>query len=103
MPEYAVTPSNFVRQIDWLRNNGYYFISVDQYLAARKGQNTLPPKAILLTFDDGYQSVYQYAFPVLKMFKIPAVIALVGNWLEQKETIDFDGKKVPRSDILSWD
>jgi len=103
VPEYAVTPTNFVRQIDWLRNNGYHFISVDQYLAARKGEATLPPKAILLTFDDGYQSVYQYAFPVLKMFNIPAVIALVGNWLEQKDTIDFDGKKVPRSDILSWD
>ncbi|HNL80680.1 MAG TPA: poly-beta-1,6-N-acetyl-D-glucosamine N-deacetylase PgaB, partial [Agitococcus sp.] len=64
VPEYAVTPTNFVRQIDWLRNNGYHFISVDQYLAARKGQETLPSKAVLLTFDDGYADTYSIVYPV---------------------------------------
>lgn len=52
IPEYAVTPTMFVRQIDWLRNNGFHFVSVDDVLADRAGLKRLPDKAILLTFDD---------------------------------------------------
>ena len=102
VPSYAVTPTEFVRHMDWLRNHGYHFVSVDDVLAARGGKKPLPPKAVLVTFDDGYQSVYANAWPVLKLFRIPAVVNVVGNWLEEKGTVDFDGHEVPRSDILSW-
>lgn len=103
VPQYAVTPTNFVRQMDWLRNNGYHFVSVSDVLADRDGKKPLPEKAVLITFDDGYQSVYEHAWPILKMFRIPAVIAVVGNWLEEKEQVNFDGKTVPRAQLLSWD
>jgi poly-beta-1,6-N-acetyl-D-glucosamine N-deacetylase len=102
VPLYAVTPTDFVRQLDWLRNHGYHFVGVDDVLAARQGKRPLPDKAVLVTFDDGYQSVYDHAWPVLKLFHIPAVINVVGAWLEEKGTIDFDGKKLPRSVLLSW-
>jgi poly-beta-1,6-N-acetyl-D-glucosamine N-deacetylase len=102
VPLYAVTPTDFVRQLDWLRNHGYRFVGVDDVLAARQGKRPLPDKAVLVTFDDGYQSVYDHAWPVLKLFNIPAVINVVGAWLEEKGTIDFDGKKLPRSVLLSW-
>ncbi|HET9555390.1 MAG TPA: poly-beta-1,6-N-acetyl-D-glucosamine N-deacetylase PgaB [Anaeromyxobacteraceae bacterium] len=101
-PLYAVTPTNFVRQMDWLRNHGYRFVSVGDVLAARAGKAPLPPKAVLVTFDDGYQSVYDHAWPVLKMFHIPAVINVVGAWLEEQGTVDFDGQKLPRGKLLSW-
>lgn len=103
VPEYAVTPTNFVRQIDWLRNNGYQFVSMDDVLADRAGKRHLPQNPVLISFDDGYSSVYSYAFPILKMFKIPAVIALVGSWLEEKGTVDFDGRAIPRNKLLSWE
>ena len=67
IPEYAVTPTMFVRQIDWLKNNGYNFVSVDDILADREGHRDLPPKAVLITFDDGYRSMYEHAWPLLKM------------------------------------
>jgi biofilm PGA synthesis lipoprotein PgaB len=100
---YAVTPTDFVRQMDWLRNRGYRFVAVDDVLAAREGKRPLPEKAVLITFDDGYQSVYANAWPVLKLFRIPAVITVVGGWLESKGTVDFDGKALPREELLSWD
>lgn len=99
----AVTPTNFVRQMDWLKNNGYRFVSLDEVLADRAGKTPLPDKAVLLTFDDGYRSMYSRAFPVLKMFKAPAVIALIGSWLEPGDgMVHLDGKSVPRSSMLSW-
>ena len=51
-PAYAVTPTNFLRQMDWLRNHGYRFIGIDDLLAARAGKRPLPPKAVLVTFDE---------------------------------------------------
>ena len=105
IPTYTVTPTMFVRQLDWLKNNGYRFVSVDQVLADWAGRKPLPDKAVLITFDDGYRSVYEHAFPILKLFNAPAVIALVGSWMDVPETgkVNFDGRSIPRTDLLSWD
>ncbi len=100
--DYAVSPTLLVRHLDWLKNNGYHFVSMDDVLADRAGQRALPPKAVLLTFDDGYRSVYTHVFPLLKMYRAPAVIALVGSWQEAQDRVDFDGRSVPRTDLLSW-
>jgi poly-beta-1,6-N-acetyl-D-glucosamine N-deacetylase len=102
-PTYAVTPTNFLRQMDWLRNHGYRFVGVDDLLAARAGKRPLPPKAVLVSFDDAYQSAYVHAWPVLKMFRIPAVVSVVGSWLEQKDVVDVDGKQQPRKAMISWE
>jgi biofilm PGA synthesis lipoprotein PgaB len=102
VPAYAVTPTEFVRQMDWLRNHGYHFVAVDDVLAARGGKQPLPEKAVLVTFDDGYQSVYDHAWPVLKLLRIPAVVNVVGGWLEEKAKVDFDGRELARSDLMSW-
>lgn len=103
VPQYAVSPTNFVRQIDWLRNNGYHFVSINDVLADHAGKKPLPEKAVLITFDDGYHSVYVHGYPILKMFNIPSVMAVVGSWEEEKEKVNFDGKITPRSQFLSWD
>jgi len=104
IPMYAVSPTNFVRQMDWLKNHGYHFVSVDQVLNARAGKTPLPEQAVLITFDDGYRSVYNNAFPILKLFNAPAVVAVVGSWLEpvSGQVVDFDGRKVQREEMLSW-
>lgn len=103
IPGYAVTPTNFVRQLDWLKNNGYRFVSVDDVLADRAGKKPLPDKAVLITFDDGYKNFYTQAYPILKMFNAPAVLALVGSWLEPAGgQIEYGDHKVSRDVFLSW-
>lgn len=98
---YAVSPSNFEQQIRWLIDGGYHFITVDDILKYRKSGKALPDKAVLITFDDGYQSVYANAYPILKKYRIPAVVALVGNWMKAKDKVDFDGHMIDRSKFLS--
>ncbi len=98
---YAVTPLHFEEQIHWLVENGYHFISIDDILKYRKNGNPLPEKAVLITFDDGYQSVYANAFPVIKKYKIPSVIALVGSWLQKEDKVDFSGHMIARNKFLS--
>lgn len=103
VPQYAVTPTNFVRQMDWLKNNGYHFVSLNDVLAYYEGRKSLPEQAVLITFDDGYRSVYLHAYPILKMLRIPAVMALVGDWMEETSKVDFDGHSIPRSKLVSWE
>lgn len=98
---YAVSPANFEAQIQWFIKNGYHFIDVDAVLQYRKNGKPLPDKAVLMTFDDGYASVYDNAFPIIKKYKVPIVIALVGSWLEARDMADFNGHMIPRDKFLS--
>ncbi len=98
---YAVTPANFEAQVHWLMDNGYHFVNVDDIINYRKHAKPLPNKAVLITFDDGYHSVYTNAYPILKKYKIPSVIALVGSWLLKEQKVDFSGHMIPRSEFLS--
>ena len=38
IPQYAVSPTMFVRQMDWLRNNGFRFVSIDDVIADKAGR-----------------------------------------------------------------
>ncbi|HEE6601682.1 UNVERIFIED_CONTAM: poly-beta-1,6-N-acetyl-D-glucosamine N-deacetylase PgaB [Acinetobacter baumannii] len=104
IPQYAVTTQQFTEHVDWLQKNGFHFITVDQLIRAHQGKAALPTKPVLLTVDDGYQSFYQNAYPVIKAKKIPVVLAVVGSWLEPKagQKVDFSGEEIPRDKILSW-
>jgi poly-beta-1,6-N-acetyl-D-glucosamine N-deacetylase len=103
IPGYAVKPDQFEQQMAWLKESGYHFVGLDDVLADARGQRPLPDKAVLLSFDDGYTSIYRYALPILKKYQAHAVVALVGSWLDKPDgTVDFDGRAVPRTDLMSW-
>ena len=102
MSRHATNRPFVVETIKWFRLE---FINVDQLIKAHQGQYKLPSKPVLLTVDDGYQSFYQNAYPVIRAKKIPVVLAVVGSWLEPKENqnVDFGGESIARNKILSWD
>lgn len=62
-----------------LKEEGYNFISINDMILAEKGEIKLPEKPIILTFDDGYSSNYELAFPLLKKYEIKAVMNIVVN------------------------
>lgn len=102
---YAVDAQNLAQQLAWLRDHGFHFVSVDQVLASRRGGAPLPDKPVLLSFDDGYRSVYTTVFPLLKAFHAPAVVALVGAWLAPRDDqeVRYGDLMVPRSRFVTWD
>ena len=103
VPDYAISPDQFEAQLLWLKANGHHFVSVDQVLAARAGRQPLPAKPVLLSFDDGYRSMWTHAFPVLQRLKAPAVLSLVGRWLEPTAgLVPFGDGQIPREKLLSW-
>jgi peptidoglycan/xylan/chitin deacetylase (PgdA/CDA1 family) len=101
----ATTTIELIRFFDWLKGNGWTAISLDDLDAARLGVKPLPPKAILLTFDDGYESVYTRVYPLLLAYRYPALVAVVGKWMEGTagSMIAYGDQSVPRERFLSWD
>lgn len=101
----AVTAGDLAAQFAWLQANGYRPVSLQQIIDARQGGASLPEKAVLLTFDDGRKDVYTRVFPLLRLFGYPAVVALVGSWLEVPAggTVDYDGTAQARSNFVTWD
>ena len=69
----SATPENFRAQMEAVATR-YTAISLDQLVAAHRGQSALPPRAILLTFDDGYRDFAEQAWPILKHLGLPAVL-----------------------------
>ena len=104
MPDFAVTPAHFQDQIVWLKQHGKHFVSIDQVIAANAGKATLPANPVLVSFDDGFRSVYTTALPILQRYKVPAVLGLVGSWLvPEAGPVHFGDDLVPRERFLSWE
>lgn len=61
----TVAPSDFARQMHWLKRNGYHSLTQEQLLAALRDGAPLPPRPVLITFDDGYRDVLGKASPVI--------------------------------------
>ncbi|WP_254873130.1 MULTISPECIES: poly-beta-1,6-N-acetyl-D-glucosamine N-deacetylase PgaB [Oxalobacteraceae] len=101
----AVDTRDLIAQLSWLDQNGYHPVSLQQIIDARAGKKPLPEKAILLTFDDGFESMYTKVFPMLKQFGFPALIAIVGDWIQtpQDQPVQFGDIKAPRQAFVNWD
>ena len=100
---YAVSTEHLVAHFRWLQESGLTPVSVDQILAAEAGQGTLPPRPVLLTFDDGLSSFYTRVFPLLQLFDYPAVVSVVSGWIESDDPPGYDGEKRQYSDFVTWD
>ncbi len=79
----GVSREHLDQHFAWLKKNSYHPISIQDLLDARNGVKPLPAKAVLLTFDDGYLSFYTRALPLLKKYHYPALLGVVGSWLEE--------------------
>ncbi|MBY0114110.1 MAG: polysaccharide deacetylase family protein [Phycisphaerales bacterium] len=63
---FDVSPTEFAKQLDFLRVNGYTAIDCRTLEAAVRRGKPLPAKPVMLTFDDGWREQYTIAFPLLK-------------------------------------
>ncbi|MCZ8513408.1 polysaccharide deacetylase family protein [Paenibacillus filicis] len=77
----TITTKLFKDQLQYLKGKGYQFITLKQFKAFMNG-SMVPNNAVLVTFDDGYESFYTNAYPVLKSMRIPAVNFIITGDLD---------------------
>jgi poly-beta-1,6-N-acetyl-D-glucosamine N-deacetylase len=103
---FAVDTGTLTSIFSWLQYNGYHPITVKDVEASRNGGKPLPPRAVMLTFDDGFRSHYTKVLPLLERFNFPAVMGIVTSWTDTPADtkIRLSAKlEVPRDTFMSWD
>ena len=91
-----VTLSEFEDQMKYLYEHGYYTASLKDIQEFLYNKQKLPEKTVVITFDDGYESNYIYAYQVLKKYDLKAVIFIIGS-----KMVD-DGQAQDRMPLISF-
>ena len=89
---YTITPSLFSAQMEWLYGNGFHAVAVRD-IPERAGDG----KSFVLTFDDGYASYMDYAFPLFREYGFHSTINIIGSLVGLY--LDVEGNRP----LLSWD
>jgi peptidoglycan/xylan/chitin deacetylase (PgdA/CDA1 family) len=75
-PGLYVRPSDFAGQMRWLAAHRYHAVTLSRVYDYWHYGLALPPKPIVISFDDGYRSTYSVAFPDLRRLHWPGVVNL---------------------------
>lgn len=73
----TINRQRFEEQLLYLQHKGYNFISLEQLTAFLENKGDIPPNAVVITFDDGYESTYKIAYPFMERKQIPATFFLI--------------------------
>ena len=80
--DLTVRPRSFRHQMEWLAHHGFHAITEQQLFDALEwGRPALPPRPVLITFDDGYADVLWNAEPILHRLHMPATAFVITDRL----------------------
>ncbi|MDP4118314.1 MAG: polysaccharide deacetylase family protein [Bacillota bacterium] len=80
------SPQRFDEHLCALSENGYNVISFQQYIQYTKGDASLPENPVIITFDDGYSSVYYSAYPILTKHNMNATVFVISGLMGFNDT-----------------
>jgi peptidoglycan/xylan/chitin deacetylase (PgdA/CDA1 family) len=95
----SVRLAAFDHQLRHLRDHGFIGLTFGQLCAARRSGIELPPRPVVLTFDDGYADLHEQALPLLAEHGFPATVFVTTGWLRDAGP-DAAGRPLDR--MLSW-
>jgi peptidoglycan/xylan/chitin deacetylase (PgdA/CDA1 family) len=75
----VISPYEFENDLKYLADNEYTTVTIDDLIDYVYEGKDLPEKPIILSFDDGYLSTYQYVFPLLKEYNMKIVLSVIGK------------------------
>jgi peptidoglycan/xylan/chitin deacetylase (PgdA/CDA1 family) len=82
----TVQPADFAAQMAYLHDQGYVTVSLYDLMAALTQGTKLPPRAVVLTFDDGYRTLMDYAAPALKPLGYTGTVFVITQLMDENFT-----------------
>ena len=73
-PDTEITPEMFEAQMKELKDKNIPVIGLQDFLAFKRGEKSIPPKAAIITFDDGWKSQFEVGWPILKKYGYPLTL-----------------------------
>ncbi len=78
----AITTEEFTAQLQAIKDSGVPVIPMADFLAWRRGEKSIPERAIVITIDDGYDDTYTLAWPILKEFGFPFTFYVYTDYID---------------------
>lgn len=88
---WTISVDNFEKQMKFLHDFKFKTLTLDEFYKWKKGEIEVPFNSVLVTFDDGYLSNYEYAYPILKKYNINATAFIIGKNLKNKTSDEWKG------------
>lgn len=88
--DWTISVDNFKEQLEYLKRHNYKTLTLEEFKKWKNKEIELPFKSVLITFDDGFLSNYQYAFALLKEYNMNATVFLIGQYMG-KDSQQWDG------------
>lgn len=98
--DYVVSPDTFEADMTYLLDNGYTTVFVRDLADYVENGADLPSNPVVVTFDDGYYNVMEYAYPFMRENNIKGVMNVVGAYSEQSTVED---EHNPAYSYLTWE
>ncbi|MFA6338771.1 MAG: polysaccharide deacetylase family protein [Candidatus Paceibacterota bacterium] len=88
--EFSITPDSFEKQLQYLKDNGYTTIALQDIALSLTQNKKLPLKPISINFDDGWENQYVYAFPLLKKYGFTATFFVYTNTINHRNYLTLE-------------
>lgn len=102
----ALPAEKFEQQLRYLAQNGYNAILPDELYAHYAHKKPLPPRPVMLTFDDGYEDNFTTALPLLQKYKMKAVVFPIADWIGRTNHWEDFGKQetttMTKEQLCKW-
>ncbi|MBT5876600.1 MAG: polysaccharide deacetylase family protein [Candidatus Latescibacteria bacterium] len=97
-----ISPNRFKSHLDWLLRQGYQTITISEAARLVRENQLVPDKTVAIVFDDGFDGIYKYAWPLLRERKMTATVFMVAGFAGKQDEWDVKiGWR--RFRHLSWD
>lgn len=97
----SLAPEKFKQQLDYLKRHGYTTITLNELYQHYLRQMPLPPRPVILTFDDGYEDNYSIALPLLRERNMKATVFPIVNWVGKENKWEKFNQQITRT--MDWD
>ncbi|MDQ2868899.1 MAG: polysaccharide deacetylase family protein, partial [Verrucomicrobiota bacterium] len=94
-PDTEITPQDFEKEMQMLKDKGITVISMQDLLAWKRGEKNIPARAAVITFDDGWKSQYEVAWPIMKKFNYPLTLFIYTEGIR--------GGKFGGGEAMTWE
>lgn len=80
----TITEERFEKDMEFLSENDFTTLLPQDIMAIKSGEMEMPERPIMIAFDDGYESNYLKAFPILKKYEFKATIFVITKSMDKK-------------------
>jgi len=84
----------FDKQVKYLADNNYYTPTWGELNDYIDGNKVLPEKSVILTFDDGAESFFRLAYPILAKYQVHATSFIITSWTTNPDSLNVDRKLI---------